>query len=100
MKMDISLLNFVGIIGITLSCDWSEPVDPSNSADVAAQRRYSQIKEGIYAHPIFVNGEYPQELKERVKSRSEDGKSRMPEFTEEEKCYIKGGMGGLVGLDT
>ncbi|XP_067660669.1 lactase-like protein isoform X2 [Haliotis asinina] len=79
-----------GRIGITLNCDWSQPKDPSNPADVEARLRYFQIKIGLFTNPIFVNGDYPEELKERISSRSEPGKSRLPTFTEEEKAYLKG----------
>ena len=48
---------------------------------------------GWFAHPIFVNGDYPNEVKERVAAKSSAqglGKSRLPEFTKQEKLFIRG----------
>ena len=48
---------------------------------------------GWYAHPIFVNGDYPEVMKEKVKEKSKKqgySKSRLPEFTQQEKQRING----------
>ena len=77
-------------MGITLNSDWSEPRDPENQESVAAADRYMQFRLGAFAHPIFVDGDYPATLKERLASRAKGGHSRLPVFTEEEKAYVKG----------
>jgi hypothetical protein len=50
-----------------------------------------QFRLGAYAHPIFVDGDYPPSLKKRMQERAaKGGNPRLPEFTAEEKSYIKG----------
>ena len=52
-----------------------------------------QFNLGVYAHPIYVNGDYPEIMKTKVaeKSASQNySKSRLPVFTETEKKMIKG----------
>uniref|UniRef100_A0A8C5KHQ7 Lactase-phlorizin hydrolase n=2 Tax=Jaculus jaculus TaxID=51337 RepID=A0A8C5KHQ7_JACJA len=48
---------------------------------------------GWFAHPIFKNGDYPEVMKTRIHDRSLAAglsKSRLPEFTEDEKRSISG----------
>lgn len=48
---------------------------------------------GWFANPVFVNGDYPQVMKDYIGRHSqEEGRnsSRLPEFTEEEKARIVG----------
>lgn len=79
-----------GQVGITLNSDWAEPRDPHDPSTVEAADRYMQFRLGTYAHPIFVDGDYPPSLKKRLQGRAKGGHSRLPEFTDEEKAYIKG----------
>ncbi|XP_074068122.1 lactase/phlorizin hydrolase [Macrotis lagotis] len=82
-----------GLISITISSDWAEPRDPSKQEDVEAARRYVQFMGGWFAHPIFKNGDYSEVMKTRIRDRSLAAglsKSRLPEFTEEEKRRING----------
>ncbi|XP_044525064.1 lactase-phlorizin hydrolase [Gracilinanus agilis] len=82
-----------GLISITISSDWAEPRDPSKQEDVEAARRYVQFMGGWFAHPIFKNGDYNEVMKTRIRDRSLAAglsKSRLPEFTEEEKRRING----------
>ncbi|ESO97357.1 hypothetical protein LOTGIDRAFT_231551, partial [Lottia gigantea] len=85
--------NGTGRIGITLNIDWTEPVDRYNMLDVEAADNSVQTFLGWFAHPIYVNGDYPQVMKDIV-SRNSKGqnlpKSRLPEFTAEEKERING----------
>lgn len=53
----------VGNISITLNSNWEEG-KTSDPADVAAADRSLQFALGLYAHPIFVNGDYPQVIAE------------------------------------
>ena len=67
---------------------------------MAAADRYMQFHLSIFAHPIFVNGDYPDVVKSIVGNRSEAAgiASRLPSFTEEEKIMIKGSY-DLFGLN-
>ncbi|CAJ0940650.1 unnamed protein product [Ranitomeya imitator] len=82
-----------GIISITISSDWAEPRNPYKQEDIDAARRFVMFYAGWFAHPIFNNGDYNEIMKSRILERSlAQGlpKSRLPEFTEEEKKRIKG----------
>ncbi|CAL1538498.1 unnamed protein product [Lymnaea stagnalis] len=82
-----------GVVGIALNCDWFQPKDPANPTDIAAAERRLQFMMGWYGHPIVVNGDYPDVMKEYVLNASlGEGlqASRLPEFTPEEKKRIMG----------
>uniref|UniRef100_A0A8C8R728 Lactase n=1 Tax=Pelusios castaneus TaxID=367368 RepID=A0A8C8R728_9SAUR len=55
-----------GKVGIVLNSDWAEPKTPTSSEDVKAAERYMQFMLGWFAHPIFVNGDYPDILKSQI----------------------------------
>ncbi|XP_035865347.1 lactase-like protein isoform X2 [Phyllostomus discolor] len=81
-----------GLVGISLNCEWGEPVDISNPKDIEAAERYLQFCLGWFANPIYA-GDYPQVMKERIGRKSaEQGldMSRLPVFSLQEKSYIKG----------
>ncbi|XP_071752542.1 lactase-like protein isoform X3 [Centroberyx gerrardi] len=81
-----------GLIGISLSGDWGEPVDISNQKDIEAAERYVQFYLGWFATPIF-HGDYPQVMKDFIGKKSGQqglGTSRLPTFSSQEKSYIKG----------
>ncbi|XP_035679688.1 cytosolic beta-glucosidase-like [Branchiostoma floridae] len=82
-----------GQVGLALSCTWGEPKDPQNADDVAAAERFFDFNVGWFAHPFFVNGDYPDVMKDYVMKRSmADGQatSCLPEFSTEEKALLKG----------
>ena len=80
-----------GKVTLALSSGWAVPKTDS-AKDKAAADRYMQFHLGIFAHPIFVNGDYPDIVKNIVGNRSEAAgiASRLPSFTEEEKNMVKG----------
>uniref|UniRef100_A0A4W4H253 Cytosolic beta-glucosidase n=1 Tax=Electrophorus electricus TaxID=8005 RepID=A0A4W4H253_ELEEL len=81
-----------GMVGISLSTHWGEPVDIMNDMDIEAADRYMQFNLGWFATPLF-NGDYPQVMKEYVGKKSTRqglGDSRLPSFLPQEKSYIKG----------
>ncbi|CAF98993.1 unnamed protein product, partial [Tetraodon nigroviridis] len=83
-----------GKVGIALNSDWAEPKDPSSVEDKAAADRYLQSMLGWFAHPVFVNGDYPAALKTQIeKKRNEcplSEPARLPVFTPEESQRIRG----------
>ncbi|XP_040595493.1 lactase-like protein isoform X4 [Mesocricetus auratus] len=81
-----------GMVGISLNCDWGEPVDINNPNDIEAAERYLQFCLGWFANPIYA-GDYPQVMKDHIGTKSaEQGleMSRLPMFSLQEKSYIKG----------
>ena len=84
---------------LALSSGWGEP-KTDTPEDKAAADRYMQFHLGLFAHPIFVNGDFPDVVKNIVTNRSEAARipSRLPSFTEEEKSMIKGSY-DLFGLN-
>ncbi|XP_067892368.1 lactase/phlorizin hydrolase-like [Heterodontus francisci] len=82
-----------GQVGIALNSDWAEPSSPDNPEDVLAADRYLQFMLGWFAHPIYVNGDYPEALKTQIKKYNQECPSapvQLPSFTEKEKEYING----------
>ncbi|XP_078085433.1 lactase/phlorizin hydrolase-like [Mustelus asterias] len=82
-----------GQVGIALNSDWAEPSAPGNPEDVLTADRYLQFMLGWFAHPIFVNGDYPEALKTQIKKYNQECPSapvQLPSFTEKEKQYING----------
>lgn len=64
-------------MGISLNCDWGEPVDISNPKDIEAAERYLQFCLGWFANPIYA-GDYPQVMKESIGEPSPIFKLQMP----------------------
>ena len=56
-----------GQVGITLNIFWAEPADPHDPSHVGASDTFIQFELGWFAHPIFVNGSYPDVMREKVK---------------------------------
>lgn len=83
-----------GKVGIALNSDWAEPKNQSSPDDQAAADRYLQSMLGWFAHPVFVDGDYPAALKAQIeKKRTEcplSEPARLPVFTPEESQRIRG----------
>ncbi|NWI84755.1 LPH hydrolase, partial [Pitta sordida] len=82
-----------GKVGLVLNSDWAEPQTPTSSEDVRASERYLQFMLGWFAHPIFVNGDYPDMLKAQIQEWNQQcstARAELPVFTEEEKSFVKG----------
>ncbi|XP_074150844.1 lactase-like protein isoform X1 [Sminthopsis crassicaudata] len=81
-----------GLVGISLTCNWGEPVDITNPEDIEAAERYMQFCLGWFANPIYA-GDYPQAMKDYIGRKSTEqglGMSRLPVFSIHEKNDIKG----------
>ncbi|XP_056245570.1 lactase/phlorizin hydrolase-like [Seriola aureovittata] len=91
-----------GKVGIALNSDWAEPMDPSRPEDIAAADRYLQFMLGWFAHPIFVDGDYPATLKTQVEEKRREcphsEPARLPVFTSEERKRIHG-TADFLGLN-
>ncbi|KAM8857137.1 lactase/phlorizin hydrolase [Synchiropus picturatus] len=82
-----------GNVGIALNSDWAEPKDPTKPEDVAAANRYLQMMLGWFAHPIFVDGDYPAALKTQIGDKRKAcvaPPAVLPVFTAKEKERIRG----------
>ncbi|KAJ8715708.1 hypothetical protein PYW07_010190 [Mythimna separata] len=82
-----------GQCGITISVNWFGPATDSEEDQVAAELM-RQFQWGLYAEPIFsAEGGWPKELSETIAAKSAAqgfSRSRLPEFTEEEKAFVRG----------
>ncbi|XP_055006534.1 lactase/phlorizin hydrolase-like [Boleophthalmus pectinirostris] len=83
-----------GEVGIALNSDWAQALDPNNPEDQDAAQRYLQMMLGWFAHPIFVDGDYPPELKSQVELKAKECPGNppavLPQFSAEEKLRLKG----------
>ncbi len=83
---------FTGKVSIALSSNWNEPYS-LKADDIAAADRATEFWLGWFANPIFINGDYPQVMKDYIGRKSKmEGRnaSRLPEFTDAEKKWIAG----------
>lgn len=80
-----------GKVSIAISSTWGEP-KTQNKQDIDAAERFMQFTLGIFAHPIFLNGDYPQIVKDMVanKSKAVGIPDRLPKFSDEEKRIVRG----------
>lgn len=76
-----------------LNIHWAEPKNPNDPSHVEASERMMQFDFGWFANPIFVNGSYPGIMVENIGKLSLAqglSKSRLPEFTSQERTEING----------
>ena len=50
--------------------NWAEPAIFNDSSHVEAAETKQQFESGWFANPIFVNGKYPDIMRQKVKSNS------------------------------
>ncbi|KAF6361654.1 lactase [Rhinolophus ferrumequinum] len=82
-----------GRVGIVLNSDWAEPLAPESLEDLRASERFLHFMLGWFAHPIFVDGDYPAALRAQIQQINKQCPSpvaQLPEFTEAEKQLLKG----------
>ena len=80
-----------GQVGITLNSDWFEPRNASDPDHVEASITKLQFMIGWFAHPIFIDGKYPEVMRRKIDEKSAASgfpESRLPQFTEEESLEI------------
>lgn len=80
-------------MGITVGLGFYEPMDIYDPEDLLASERGLAFGGGWFINPIYKNGDYPENMKEQIAMKCKiQGykKSRLPEFTEEEKRRING----------
>ena len=56
-----------GQVGITLNINWCQPLNATNADHIQASMTQLQFWGGWFANPIFVNGQYPDVMREKVK---------------------------------
>lgn len=89
-----------GQVGITLNIHHAKHLTDSPE-DVEAVERWNDFFMGWFAHPIFINGNYPHVMIDRIALRSgEQGffQSRLPQFTPEEMERINGSA-DFIGIN-
>nr|XP_003405907.2 lactase-phlorizin hydrolase [Loxodonta africana] len=82
-----------GHVGIVLNSDWAEPLSPERPEDLRASEHFLHFMLGWFAHPIFVDGDYPAALRAQIQQRNKQCPqpvAQLPEFTEAEKQLLKG----------
>ena len=57
----------LGLIGITLNMNWFEPLNYTDSNHVEASETKLQFYAGWFANPIYINGKYPNIMRQKVK---------------------------------
>ncbi|XP_060064598.1 uncharacterized protein LOC132544951 [Ylistrum balloti] len=90
-----------GKVGITCNCDWEVPKSENVPSDREAAERALQFHFGWFINPVLNNGDYPDVMKWQIGNKSETqnlSKSRLPQFTLEEKQYLQGAT-DFVGLN-
>ena len=75
---------YKGKFGVNLEAEMMWPNNTNNERDVEATRRRLIFQIDWFAEP-FINGDYPQLMKDRIGSR-------LPQFTPEEKEMVKGSI--------
>ena len=55
-----------GQVGITLNMNWDEPAIYNDSSHVEASEIQAQFDVGWFANPIFINGKYPDIMRQKV----------------------------------
>ena len=80
-----------GEISITLDSSWPEPHTSSKEDKKAAERSLA-FHLDLFAHPIFVDGDFSPVVREQVDlhSKAVGLESRLPSFSENERKLIKG----------
>lgn len=77
-----------GAVSLALNSDWVEPLRAGRSEDQAAARRCLAFTLGWFAWPVFVSGDYPEDMRSAVDARSQElgyhGGPRLPRFSEDE----------------
>ena len=80
-----------GQISITLDSSWPEPYT-SSKQDQEAAERFLAFHLDLFAHPIFVDGDFSPTVKEQVSlhSKASGIESRLPGISANERKLIKG----------
>lgn len=84
------MLIVAGKIGISLQSSWFEPKRPTHPGDIAAHERRTEHTLGLFAHPIFVSGDYSPMLRNMTEKNVSKPGTILPLFTENEISVIKG----------
>lgn len=89
-----------GLVGASVLL-WPGVPATTNIEDVLATDQFNQLLAGTYLHPI-VYGDYSPTVKFLVDARTAElglNKSRLPEFTSEQKTMLAGGVADFIALN-
>ena len=67
-KSIIDFVKSLGLCGITLSSGWNEPAIFNSSNHIEAAENRQQFETGWFAHPIYINGKYPEIMRQKVRN--------------------------------
>lgn len=89
--MAVSFFVFSGQITIVLNSEWCEPYSKT-TPDSEAADRCLQFQLGLFAHPVYVNGDFPEVVKRLVANHSAavNITSRLPILTVQQQNLING----------
>lgn len=77
-----------GAVSLALNSDWCEPLRAERGEDQAAARRCLAFTLGWFAWPVFVTGDYPEDMRSAVDAQSQKlgyhGGPRLPRFSQDE----------------
>ena len=62
----LTKVDLIGKVGITLNVDWYEPAVFNATEHIEACETKMQFFAGWFANPIFVNGQYPEIMRQKV----------------------------------
>ena len=66
-QIPIDLYIYIGKVGITLNMNWNEPAIFNETSHIEAAETKQQFQTGWFANPIFVNGKYPDIMRQKVR---------------------------------
>ncbi|CAE8641510.1 unnamed protein product, partial [Polarella glacialis] len=81
-----------GIISIVLNTDFGFPQDSTSAADIQATQLYHDFNIGWFADPIYLTGDYPASMRERLGDL-------LPRFTAQQSALVRGSF-DFYGLNT
>ncbi|KAM9836458.1 cytosolic beta-glucosidase isoform 2-T2 [Aulostomus maculatus] len=81
-----------GAVSLAINSDWLEPLHPGCAEEITATERCLAFTLGWFAWPVFVTGDYPENMRSAIDARSETlgyiDAPRLPTFSKEEPAVL------------